>query len=90
MKINWKVRLKNKNFWFAMIPALLLLAQQLASVFGYELPVAGLEEKLLSITSTVFLILITLGIVEDHTTAGISDSKRVMNYSEPRDDNKYL
>ena len=23
MKINWKVRLKNKSFWLALIPALL-------------------------------------------------------------------
>lgn len=27
MKINWKVRIKNKMFWLALIPALLLLAQ---------------------------------------------------------------
>ena len=25
--INWKVRVKNKTFWLALIPALLLLAR---------------------------------------------------------------
>ena len=24
MSINWKVRIKNKNFWLALIPALIL------------------------------------------------------------------
>ena len=32
--INWKVRLRNKNFWITIIPALLLLAQVVASIFG--------------------------------------------------------
>ena len=27
MNINWKVRIRNKNFWLALIPALLLLVQ---------------------------------------------------------------
>ena len=33
--INWKVRIKNKNFWIALIPAVLLLVQVIAAVFGY-------------------------------------------------------
>lgn len=35
--INWKVRLKNKLFWLAIIPALLLLAQVVAGLFGFTL-----------------------------------------------------
>lgn len=34
MNINWKVRLKNKSFWLALIPAVLLLVQVVAAVFG--------------------------------------------------------
>ena len=41
--INWKVRIKNKNFWIALIPAVLLLVQVIAAVFGYTL---DLGEKL--------------------------------------------
>ena len=32
--INWVVRIKNKNFWLAAIPALLLLVQTVAALFG--------------------------------------------------------
>ena len=35
--INWKVRIKNKMFWLALIPAALLLVQTVCSVFGIEL-----------------------------------------------------
>ena len=33
MKINWTVRLKNKTFWLALVPAVLLLVQYGA---GYD------------------------------------------------------
>lgn len=33
--INWIVRVKNKNFWLAAIPALLLLVQTVAALFGF-------------------------------------------------------
>lgn len=35
--INWKVRLRNKAFWLAVIPAALLLIQAVAALFGYTL-----------------------------------------------------
>lgn len=31
--INWTVRIKNKNFWISLIPAVLLLVQVVAAVF---------------------------------------------------------
>lgn len=34
-KINWTVRVKNKAFWVALIPAVLLLVQVVAAVFGF-------------------------------------------------------
>jgi len=42
MNINWKVRLKNKSFWLALIPAVLLLVQVVAAVFGYTLDLGDL------------------------------------------------
>ena len=44
--INWKVRIKNKNFWLALIPALLLLIQAVAYVFGFSLDLSELGDKL--------------------------------------------
>ena len=42
--INWTVRLKNKAFWLALIPALLLLAQTVAALFGYTLELSALGD----------------------------------------------
>ena len=47
--INWKVRIKNKNFWIALIPAVLLLVQVIAAVFGYTLDLGELGDKLLAV-----------------------------------------
>lgn len=83
MKINWLVRIKNKNFWLAIIPALLLLIQVVAAVFGFALDLGELGNKLLAVVNAVFGVLSILGIVTDPTTKGIGDSERAMSYTEP-------
>ena len=86
MKINWKVRIKNKVFWLALIPALLLLAQVVAAVFGIDLRLDALGDKLLAVVNALFAVLTILGIVTDPTTAGVSDSKQAMEYDKPKCD----
>ena len=81
--INWTVRLKNKTFWLSLIPAVLLLVQVVASVFGFTLDLGELGEKLLAVVNAVFAVLAILGIVTDPTTSGISDSKRALSYKSP-------
>ena len=84
MKINWIVRFKNKAFWVAIIPAILLLAQQICALFGVELNIAGLSDQLIAIVGTVFSVLALVGIVNDPTVASLSDSEQAMTYTEPR------
>lgn len=84
MKINWKVRLKNKYFWLALIPALILLVQQVLGVFGVSLDASELQEQLLAIVGTVFTLLALVGVVNDPTTKGISDSNNALTYTEPK------
>jgi phi LC3 family holin len=86
MKINWLVRLKNKAFWVAIIPAVLLLAQQVCALFGVELNVAGVSDQLIAIVGTAFSILALIGVVNDPTVASLSDSKQAMTYTEPKND----
>ena len=86
MKINWTVRIKNKAFWVTIIPAVLLLAQQICAMFGVELNIAGVSNQLVSIVGTVFGILALIGIVNDPTTSGMSDSKQAMTYETPKKD----
>lgn len=82
--INWKVRIKNKNFWIALIPALLLLVQVVAAVFGFTLDLGELGNKLLAVVNAVFAVLSILGIVTDPTTQGITDSNLALTYDEPK------
>lgn len=84
MKINWKVRLKNKNFWLAFIPAMLLLVQVVCSVFGVNLDLGDLGNKLIAVVNAAFVVLSILGIVTDPTTKGISDSDQAMTYDRPK------
>ena len=83
MNINWTVRLKNKTFWLSLIPALLLLVQVVVAVFGVELDLGDLGNRLLAVVNAVFAVLAILGVVTDPTTAGIGDSKRALTYSKP-------
>ena len=82
-RINWKVRIKNKMFWLALIPAVLLLVQTVCSVFGIELDFGDLQDKLLTVINALFAVLVILGIVVDPTTEGVRDSQRAMTYEEP-------
>lgn len=84
--INWKVRIKNKNFWLSLIPALLLLIQAVAYVFGFSLDLSELGDKLLATINALFAVLAILGVVTDPTTSGIGDSELAMTYEEPKED----
>lgn len=82
--VNWRVRIKNKNFWLAVIPAFLLLIQLVADLFGFHLELGTIGDKLLAIVNAVFALLAILGIVNDPTTAGLQDSALAMTYTTPK------
>lgn len=84
--INWTVRFKNKNFWLAVIPAVLLLVQTVAAAFGYTLDLGDIGNRLIAVVNAVFGVLVVLGVVNDPTTAGISDSKQARGYNFPKED----
>ncbi|MFQ7208616.1 MAG: phage holin [Coprococcus sp.] len=85
-KINWEVRLKNKQFWLAIIPAVLLLVQAVAAVFGFTLDLSDLGDKLLVVVNSIFTVLVICGVVTDHTTVGFADSKQALTYKKPKKD----
>ena len=88
MKINWKVRMKNKMFWLAMVPAFLLVAQIVSGWFGYELAADLIGVEATHFINAVFALLVILGVVVDPTVSGVSDSKQAMRYHEPKKENK--
>ena len=86
MMVNWLVRFKNKNFWISFIPAVQLLVQAIAALFGFELQLGDLGDKLLAVVNALFAVLALLGVVNDPTTAGMSDSTLAMTYDKPKED----
>lgn len=81
--INWKVRARNKSFWLALIPAVLLLVQVCAAPFGYEWDFGVLNQQLAAIVNALFAVLTILGVTTDPTTPGVGDSERAMTYDKP-------
>ncbi|MGM8213157.1 phage holin [Virgibacillus sp. W0430] len=86
MKINWMVRIKNKTFWLALIPAILLIAQIVSGWFGYDIAADLIKQEVTKFINAVFSVLVILGIVVDPTTKGTSDSKQARKYKKPRSD----
>ena len=71
---DWKERFKNKMFWLAIIPAVLLVIQTVAAVFGYALDLGDLGNKLIDVVNAIFSVLVIAGIVVDPSTPGVGDS----------------
>lgn len=81
--INWKVRFQNRNFWLALVPALLLLLQSAVALAGIDLDLGALQGRLLDFVNAAFGVLAILGIVNDPTTQGLTDSPRALGYRKP-------
>lgn len=82
MGINWILRLKNKATLTALIAAALAFGYQVAVIFGVVPPVS--QDALAQAAMLLVNLLVALGVVVDPTTAGIGDSERAMNYTEPK------
>lgn len=82
--INWKVRVKNRMFWLAVIPAALFFVQSAAAVLGFSLDFSVLGERLGALVEALFAVLAILGIVADPTTEGLQDSRLALTYDEPK------
>ncbi len=81
MKINWKVRIRNKT-WLASVLALIVsfVFDLLAML---DVVPAVSEDWVMNLVLTVLAVLTMLGVVIDPTTPGAGDSERAMLYDEP-------
>ncbi len=78
MKINLKLRLQNKQFIIAIVSAILLLAGQIAELFGYSFD-GETSQAIMATVNTVLSILVAVGVVQDPTTSGLSDDDEVLS-----------
>lgn len=73
--INWRLRFQNKATLLAIASTVILLIQQL----GFKLP-----DNIADIVNTFLTLLVLLGVINDPTTEGISDSPKALTYNEPK------
>lgn len=85
MKLNWKVRFKNKLWLGSFISAILAIIYTILDVCGV-FPTMS-EAHLSRLIESVLLLLSLVGVIVDPTTAGFNDSNRACHYDEPWDDN---
>lgn len=81
MKINWKVRLRNKAFLASLLALTITFIYDLLAMLGVT-PAMD-ENALLTIVDTVLKVLALMGVVMDPTTQGVGDSDRAMTYETP-------
>lgn len=83
MNINWKLRLQNKTTLTTLILAIIAFAYQVLGIFGI---VPGIDQNTMVNTCGLIInLLVAVGIVVDPTTAGISDSTKALEYTEPKE-----
>ena len=87
MKINWKVRFKNK-IWLGSF--LSLIVSFVYSMLGlFDIFPAVTRNNVVEILNQILTFLGLIGVLVDPTTAGLGDSERAMGYEEPWDDNEH-
>lgn len=81
MKINWKVRLRNKPWVAGLIGIIVTFTYDIMAAF--EIVPAVDESHVMSLIKTLLTLLVGLGVLVDPTTQGVSDSERALMYVEP-------
>jgi len=78
MKINWKVRLRNRVWLTTLLAAVCAFVFDILAML--DVVPAVTEDVVMQLISTVMTMLGMLGVVIDPTTEGAADSDRAMQY----------
>ena len=81
MKINWKVRFRNKPWLAAVLALLVTFVFDILALF--EIAPAITQDNVMQLISVVLTLLTGLGVLIDPTTPGAKDSDRAMTYVVP-------
>ena len=84
MKLNWKVRFKNKVWLSSFIAAVVTFIYTILGMFDVAPEVT--QNSVMNVINAVLMVLSLTGVVVDPTTAGINDSNRAMSYEVPYSD----
>ena len=81
MKINWKVRFKNKVWLGSFFSLVVGFIYSLLALFDVFPTVT--QNLVVQLLNQVLTFLGLIGVIVDPTTAGLVDSDRAMGYEEP-------
>lgn len=93
MKINWKVRAKNPQFWLQIALAIVVPVGGYFGITGADVTTwLALWNVIVNAVSNPYVLFI-IGVslynsILDPTTRGFSDSRRALNYDEPAESGK--
>ena len=86
MKLNWKVRFKNKIWLGSFLSLIVSFVYSMLDLF--DVFPAVTRNNVMEILNQVLTFLGLIGVLVDPTTAGLGDSERAMGYEEPWEDDK--
>ena len=84
MKINWKVRFKNKVWLTSFFAAVVTFIYTILGLLDIAPQVTRTEAS--DIIASLLMFLSLTGVIIDPTTSGFEDSNRAMGYTEPHVD----
>ena len=84
MKINWKVRFRNKVWLGSFLSLIVGFVYSLLALFDVFPQVT--QNLVIQLLNQVLTFLGLIGVIVDPTTAGLGDSDRAMGYEVPWDD----
>ena len=83
-KINWSVRFKNKTWLASFLALIVTFVYQLLGMF--DIAPAITQDNITQMISIVLTVLAGIGVIQDPTTSGVSDSKQALGYTTPKVD----
>ena len=84
MKLNWKVRFKNKVWLGSFCSLIIGFVYSMLALFDVFPEVT--QSVVLQLLNQVLTFLGLIGVIVDPTTAGLGDSDRALGYEVPWDD----
>ena len=85
-RINWKVRFKNKVWLGSFLSLIVGFVYSMLALFDVYPEVT--QNHIVQLVNQVLTFLGLIGVIVDPTTAGLGDSERALEYTEPWDDNR--
>lgn len=86
IKINWRLRLKNKVTLYALIAAVVNCIYTILEILNVAPQID--QSSIMQTAAAILSFLVIIGVINDPTTTGISDSESAMSYEVPRCDNQ--